>query len=574
MPEPLCVSSSLAGKHILVTGGSGFLGKVFIAMLLQRVPNIGRIYVFMRPKVSANGRARFETVLNTSPVFRELHETYGAGFDDYLASRLEVVEGDLGKSGLGFERTLGERLMRDVHLVVHSAGLVDFNPDLGKALDSNVSATLNVAQFVSRCDDARLLHISTSYVAGIKAGFISEQLNPHQSPNGRAFDAEAEREGAGRVVAEIREQYAQGSAREAAIARRVKDTLGVEASAQSVRNGARREVREALKEALSDAGMDRAKACGFPNTYTYTKFMAEALLSKQRGKLRYALFRPTIVESAISFPFPSWNESFNGSAPLAYVMGSWHRMIPARPSAPFDVIPVDEVCKAMAICSAALIRNCHSEVYQIGTSDRNLCTVGRAAELIALSHRRHYRERERGRKDRVVKSRWDAVLVHPDHLFGVQGVTNGAQFVRDVLEILPDKLRDKVAKVERKLDDLDGKLADIRKMVELYMPFMYDGAYVFESKAIDRHPALDEDFAFAPEKLDWRDYWLNIHMPGLRRYAFPLIEGKRPERYRALHRATLPPAPTITDMAKLASSEGLAGQLACSENSGAGGEFK
>jgi len=28
---------------------------------------------------------------------------------------------------------------------------------------------------------------------------------------------------------------------------------------------------------------------------------------------------------------------------------------------------------------------------------------------------------------------------------------------------------------------------------------------------------------FEPETLDWRKYWLEVHMPGLRRWAFPLI---------------------------------------------------
>ena len=40
---------------------------------------------------------------------------------------------------------------------------------------------------------------------------------------------------------------------------------------------------------------------------------------------------------------------------------------------------------------------------------------------------------------------------------------------------------------------------------------------------------------FEPESLEWRSYWLDVHIPGLRRWAFPLIEGKKPERYRPLY---------------------------------------
>jgi long-chain acyl-CoA synthetase len=107
---------------------------------------------------------------------------------------------------------------------------------------------------------------------------------------------------------------------------------------------------------------------------------------------------------------------------------------------------------------------------------------------------------------------------------------------------LPDKIRAKVDGMARRLRDMDSDLAQIEKLVELYLPFMYESFYVFLSHAIDSHPLLEPEFRFQPEKLDWRTYWLDIHMPGLRRWAFPLIEGRRPERYRCEHAVRLPAA--------------------------------
>jgi len=33
-------------------------------------------------------------------------------------------------------------------------------------------------------------------------------------------------------------------------------------------------------------------------------------------------------------------------------------------------------------------------------------------------------------------------------------------------------------------------------------------------------------FAFEPEAIDWWDYWINVHVPALRRWCYPLMEGR------------------------------------------------
>jgi thioester reductase-like protein len=76
--RPLSIHESYADRHVLLTGASGFLGKVWLAMMLDRVPEIGRIYVLLRPKALRSARDRFEKIVQTSPAFRALHERYGA----------------------------------------------------------------------------------------------------------------------------------------------------------------------------------------------------------------------------------------------------------------------------------------------------------------------------------------------------------------------------------------------------------------------------------------------------------------------------------------------------------------
>ena len=69
------------------------------------------------------------------------------------------------------------------------------------------------------------------------------------------------------------------------------------------------------------------------------------------------------------------------------------------------------------------------------------------------------------------------------------------------------------------------------KLIELYEPFILHNEHVFESEnARLLSAALPPEerlvFGFAPESIDWWDYWINVHIPALRRWCYPLMEGR------------------------------------------------
>jgi fatty acyl-CoA reductase len=49
-----------------------------------------------------------------------------------------------------------------------------------------------------------------------------------------------------------------------------------------------------------------------PNTYTYTKALAEHLLMEECGGIPLAIVRPTIVTAAMKEPIPGWVDNLNG----------------------------------------------------------------------------------------------------------------------------------------------------------------------------------------------------------------------------------------------------------------------
>ena len=79
-PRPLSVRQALAGKHVMLIGVTGFIGKVWLVNTLMDLPEIGRIYLLIRRQKSNPALRRFEKVVEESPVFDPLYERYGASF--------------------------------------------------------------------------------------------------------------------------------------------------------------------------------------------------------------------------------------------------------------------------------------------------------------------------------------------------------------------------------------------------------------------------------------------------------------------------------------------------------------
>src|SRR5208282_4910724 len=128
------VREGLRGKNILLIGATGLIGKVWLTNLLTDLPEIGRVYLLVRHNRAASSLERFQRVVEESPVFENLAALHGERFAEFLRDRIEVVDGDVTKPGLGLGAEVRQRLARSVDVVVNSSGLTDFNPDIRDAL--------------------------------------------------------------------------------------------------------------------------------------------------------------------------------------------------------------------------------------------------------------------------------------------------------------------------------------------------------------------------------------------------------------------------------------------------------
>jgi long-chain acyl-CoA synthetase len=519
------VRRAFAGKQVMLIGVTGFIGKVWLANMLLDLPDVKRIYLLIRRQKSNPGERRFEKMIEDSPVFDPLFERHGDALPDFVREKVEVVEGDVTQPGLGLGADLARSLQKNLDLIVNSSGLTDFNPDLRDALTTNTDAAVNVLEFVRGSDHAGLVHLSTCYVAGEQDGRVAEKLTPNYTPRGIAdFDAEQEWKALHELIREAdtraeSEEVTSGLRMQAQSKEHAAKNLQGAALENQIRKG---RVRW-LKTFLTEAGTRRAKELGWPNTYTLSKSLAESLIIKRGSGLPVAVVRPAIVETSIGKPFVGWNEGINTSASLSYLLGTYFRQLPSNESKRLDIIPVDSVCAGMTLISAAVMERRHEPLYQLATSVTNPCDMGRSIELTSLAHRKHYRAQEG--LESWLRLRFDAIPVSKERYNRMSAPAQKAivKSIQRIMSPLPLK-RAPLVKTERSLERVE-------KLIELFEPFILLNVHDFTAENIEKlsHALVPEErdqFAYDTRSLDWWEYWINIHIPALRRWTYPLIEGR------------------------------------------------
>ena len=79
-----------------------------------------------------------------------------------------------------------------------------------------------------------------------------------------------------------------------------------------------------------------------PNTYTYTKAIAENLIKQAENEIPFVIVRPSIVTSAWREPLPGWIDNYNGPTALIAAAGKGIlRTMYGNREAVADIIPVD-----------------------------------------------------------------------------------------------------------------------------------------------------------------------------------------------------------------------------------------
>ncbi|MBA2618592.1 MAG: HAD-IB family hydrolase [Rubrobacter sp.] len=357
-------------KTILLTGGTGFLGTALVEKILRSIPDLGRLYLVVRPSKDKSADNRFHKDVLGSAAFRRLRDELGVGFDDRVAEKVRVLEGDVHAPSLGLgEEDLAE-LSENVDIVVHSAASVVFDAPLDAAVDSNVRGTVGLLKLARGWSKRPLfMHISTAYVAGNIKGAAPEEPPGETTPNGTVLDAREEILGLDAVVGEV-----DKNSQERGLLRRfeteARNELGMVGEEEEVAGRVDQLRRAWMRERLVERGTERARELGWNDVYTFTKSLAERTVVRERGESPLVIPRPAIIESSFREPYAGWIQGSRMADPIimAYAKGLL-REFPGDPETLVDIVPVDHVVNA--ILAAGVRRPEEPEVFHVASGQRN-----------------------------------------------------------------------------------------------------------------------------------------------------------------------------------------------------------
>ncbi|XP_070493146.1 putative fatty acyl-CoA reductase CG8306 [Chironomus tepperi] len=278
------VADFYRNKNVFITGGTGFVGIALVEKIL-RSTDVGKVYMLIRPKKGKSIEERLQDITKNAVFSKLLEEKSPDVFQKLIA-----VSGDVGEENLGLSASDRELLVNNVNIVIHSAATLDFQAALRPTVMINLLGTRQVMELCKQVKNLNsMVHISSAYVNSFLLE-TEEKLYPQP-------------EDADKVI----------------------------------------EIVKSKNDAELDL-MTPGLIKDHPNTYTFTKHLAEHEVAKCASVVHAGIIRPSMITASWNEPVKGWTISKNG--PQGFLMGASKgviRRLPVDPKLIYDYIPVDMV---------------------------------------------------------------------------------------------------------------------------------------------------------------------------------------------------------------------------------------
>ncbi|HLA95459.1 MAG TPA: AMP-binding protein, partial [Pyrinomonadaceae bacterium] len=298
-----------------------------------------------------------------------------------------------------------------------------------------------------------------------------------------------------------------------------------------------RERKMWIRERTTELGAERAEYWGWTNIYTYSKSLAEQIIAQQDDIVKI-LLRPSIVESANQYPFPGWNEGFTTTAPLILIALRGQPIIPVNEKLVLDIIPVDMVAGAiLGAAMNAFVDDNPPLVFQASSGDSNPNDMKRIVGLVGLYKRQHFEDKETGSS--IVNKLAGMVEAIPvkQRTYELTSAPMLNRLTKQADKFLEKasprwgggRLGNIVSDLQKSVESFERVTQETMDAFAMFKPFMIDNEYLYRSDNVRAlHGLIKEKekhlLPWYPERLDWYDYWLNVHFPGMRKWVLPTLE--------------------------------------------------
>eukprot|EP00347_Sterkiella_histriomuscorum_P008623 403344386 len=298
MQNQMKIEDFYKGKILLVTGCTGFLGKVVLEKILRSL-DCEKIYLLIRPKKGISVMERAKKEIFQSAIFDGLRKEHN-DFMAFIDKKIVAVEGDISEAKLILNDEKLEDIKREVNVIINNAASIDFNLRLDQAIQINYMGPQRLLALAKQCKNCDVFtHVSTCYVNSEKQGFIDEKVYQYQDDPDEIV--------------------------------------------QSLLRLSEQEILSRQVELVKP----------WANTYTFTKNLSERALQKHRGDFPVLILRPAIIICAYEQPVPGWIDSLAaaGALTLFASLGALH-YVPTTYENRGDIIPVDFVSNGIIVGTA------------------------------------------------------------------------------------------------------------------------------------------------------------------------------------------------------------------------------
>jgi len=157
-------------NHVLLTGGTGFIGPFLVKSLLEQTS--AKIHVLVRASDEHQGRQRLRAAMESmGPCPADLMQMF--------ETRVIPVCGDLGQRELGLTPRMWDFLASEIDTVFHNGATVNYLLNYDRMRDANVRGTNEVLRLAFEARPKSFNYVSTTFVFGwaVKSVLYETDLN-------------------------------------------------------------------------------------------------------------------------------------------------------------------------------------------------------------------------------------------------------------------------------------------------------------------------------------------------------------------------------------------------------------